>query len=102
MTIPSAMERYKSALFFLVILLHIALLNFAFMDESGLNFMPEENLRWSTQLVHLGIAFVTLAVFLVTEAFLKLRKEGKIAIREPILIVCSLSMLISIGFLLMD
>ena len=84
----------------LIILVHITLLDLFFVQYSGPVFLWEENLRWSTLLVHVLIAVLTWAFYLFIT---KLRREyqlGQFKIGENIWIACSFFILFSIGFLL--
>lgn len=92
--------RKKTTLLLLVVWLHITLLDLFFVLYTGPVFLWEENLRWSTQLVHLLIAVLTWAFYLFITKLRRDYRLGQFKIGENIWIACSLFMLCSIGFLL--
>jgi len=94
-------RRFTRTLFFLIILLHITLLDFMFVNHTGLVFLPEESSRTTTLIVHFMIATLTLLTFVLAEAIRAGYKQGKLKVRESLLISASIVMALSIGYLLL-
>ncbi|NMP33547.1 hypothetical protein HII17_18525 [Thalassotalea sp. M1531] len=93
---------FTRSLFFFIILLHVTLLDFMFVNHSGLVFLPKENSELLTISVHLLIAFVSLLSLIMAEEFRKAYKAGRFSVREPLLIAASIAMASSIGYLLIS
>lgn len=92
--------RRKTTYLLFIIWAHITLLDLFYVGHYGPVFLWEQNLRISTALVHIGIAFSTWLFYLL---FVKLRTNyqlGRFKLSEKIWIVCSACMILSIGFLL--
>ena len=90
----------KSLILFLVIWLHVTLLDLSYVNHNGAVFLWEESARPITLLVHFLIAFSTLILYLL---MIKLRENfqnRQYKIGQNIWLYCSVVMFLTIGFLL--
>jgi len=90
----------KKYILFLIIWLHVSLLDLFFVNYSGPVFLWKENAELKTLAVHFAIAAITTLSFMLAEKMHQLYQNGALSIREPLLIACSIGMLTAIGFLL--
>ena len=88
-------------LIFVVILVHVTILDFMFVNSNGLVLLPEKNLQLQTVAVHISIALVTTLVYWLTEKVSSQEGRTRIKIKEPMLMLLSVAMAISIGYLLL-
>ncbi len=88
-------------LIFVVILVHVTILDFMFVNSKGLVLLPEKNLQLQTVAVHIAIALVTTLVYWITEKISSQDGRTRIKIKEPMLMLLSVAMAISIGYLLL-
>ena len=88
-------------LIFVVILVHVTILDFMFVNSNGLVLLPEKNLQLQTVAVHIAIALVTTLVYWFTEKVSSQDGRTRIKVKEPMLILLSVAMAISIGYLLL-
>lgn len=96
-----AMSQHKKTFFlFLIIWLHVSLLDLFFVNYSGPVFLWKENTELKTLAVHFSIALITTFSFMLAEKMHQLYQQGALFIREPLLIACSIGMLAAIGLLL--
>ncbi len=96
------MPWYKQKAFFvfLVIFMHVTLLDLFFVNYNGPVFLWQESLHWLTIATHILIAGLSAIIF---QLLLILRRDyqyGKFVLSEKVLIGCSLCVLLSIGFLI--
>lgn len=92
----------KYIFFFLIIWLHMTLLDLFFVTSSGPVFLFEENSQPLTLLVHFSVAIATFIGFWLAIKVSQRYKEGKMEVREPILITSSILMVGCIGLLLLS
>lgn len=95
-------KRIRYLCFFVVIFVHITVLNLFYVNENGITFFWQQAIQLNTIVTHLLAAGVSLLVYACAEQLVACHRKGQMAIREPVLILCSISMVLSIGFLLMD
>lgn len=89
----------KALYLFLIVWLHISILDLFFVNYSGPVFLWQENSEPLTLLVHFLIAAFTTLSFLLAEKMHQQYDEGAFSIREPLLITASCIMAISIAVL---
>lgn len=90
----------KYFLLFLIIFIHITFLDLFFVTLNGPVFLFDENLRIETILVHLLIAVTSIIICIVVTKIRLSYKTGKLKLRDNVLILCSVSLAISIYFVL--
>jgi len=90
----------KSFILFLVIWLHVTLLDLSYVNHNGAVFLWDESLRPTTLLVHFSIATVTLMFYLLVIKLRKDFKSRKYEVGQNIWLYCSMVMLLTIGYLL--
>ncbi|WP_147301911.1 hypothetical protein [Thalassotalea euphylliae] len=95
-------KRIRYTCFFLVIFAHISVLNLFYVNEHGITFFWQQAVELRTIATHVITAALSLLIYALVEQCLACYRKGQMAIREPVLILCSISMILSIGFLLID
>ncbi|MCJ8321114.1 MAG: hypothetical protein MJK12_15855 [Colwellia sp.] len=90
----------KSLVLFLVIWLHVTLLDLSYVNHNGAVFLWEESSRPITLLVHLLIASVTLMFYLLVIKLRKTFQSRNVEVGQSIWLYCSVAMFLTIGFLL--
>jgi len=92
----------KYLLVFVIIWLHMTLLDLFYVTPNGPIFLFEENSQPLTLLVHFIVAVSSLFSFYVASKVRQRYIQGKMEVREPILITSSVLMTACIGFLLLS
>ncbi|REL25287.1 hypothetical protein DXX93_01080 [Thalassotalea euphylliae] len=95
-------KRIRYFCFFVVIFVHITVLNLFYVNEKGITFFWQQAIELNTIVTHLLAAGLSLLVYACAEQVVAYHRKGQVAIRQPVLILCSISMALSIGFLLMN
>ena len=91
----------KPVLLFLILWLHISLLDLFFVTYSGPVFYWAENLRGETILVHISLALVSVLFYLLIGLFRNKFQVKKIKITDKFWLVSSTFMVILIGFFIL-
>lgn len=95
-------KRIRYTCFFLVIFAHITVLNLFIVNEHGLTFFWQQATELRTFATHLITAALSLFVYALVDQAITYYRNGQAIVRESVLILCSISMMLSIGFLLLD
>ena len=90
----------KPIIVFLVIWLHVTLLDLFYINNSGVVFLWQESLRPITLFTHLLVAFSVLAFYFMVTKLRNNYQHGKYKVGQHIWLYCSLVMIFTIGFLL--
>jgi len=88
----------KPVLLFLVLWLHISLLDLFFVRPSGPVFYWDENLRGETILVHISLALASVLFYLLIGFMRNKSQTRKIKITDKFWLISSIFMVILIGF----
>ena len=91
----------KPVLLFLILWLHISLLDLFFVKYSGPVFYWAENLRGETILVHISLALVSVLFYLLIGLMRNKFQVKKIKITDKFWLVSSTFMVILIGFFIL-
>lgn len=97
----SYLHTKKPLVLFLITWLHVSILDLFFVNYSGPVFLWAESVEPKTLIVHFLIALITTLTFLGAQQLHKYYRQGSFSIREPILIIASGMMVLSIGFILL-
>lgn len=95
-----ALQRKQLALIFLLLWFHVSLLDLFFVNFSGPVFLWAENLKTVTLVTHFMIAAVATGMFWLIAQLKQHYQTRKIQVSEKVWALCSLLLLLSIGFLL--
>ncbi len=90
----------RTTLLFLIIWAHVTLLDLFYVGNKGPVFLWAQNIQPKTLLTHFFIALLSLLFYI---AIVKVRRDyrsGQLKVSEKILLLCSLCLVASIGFLL--
>ncbi len=87
----------KTILLFLIVFVHVSLLDLFFVTFNGPVFLWEENLRAETILVHLAIATITTLVYSIFTKFRQSYRDEKYIFAEKVWLVSSLFLVIAIA-----
>ncbi len=95
-----ALYQYKITLIFFVLWAHVSLLNLFFVNYSGPVFLWQENSELLTIQVHFLIALSTTIFYLMVSKIRQLKRNKKLIIADKTWLLCSVILILSIGFLL--
>lgn len=90
----------KTLLLFVILFLHVSLLDLFYVTYSGLVFLWLENAQLDTVLVHFLTAILTTALYLLLIKAKELTKANEIKVNEKFWLASSLVLVFSIGYLL--
>ena len=90
----------KSFVLFLVIWLHVTLLDLSYVNHKGAVFLWEESFRPITLFTHLLIAATTLIFYLLVTKLRGSFQNSQYKVGQHIWLYCSVIMALTIGFLL--
>jgi len=90
----------KPLLLFIILWLHISLLDLFFMTYSGPVFLWTENLRLETVFVHSLIALCGVALYILLTKAKQEYIAGNLNIGDKTWLLCSLMLILSIGYTL--
>lgn len=91
----------KPLVLFLITWLHVTVLDLFFINYSGPVFLWSKSAESKTLMVHFCIALVTTVVFMGAQKLYEFYLKGSFSIREPVLILASGLMVLSIFLLLL-
>ncbi|WP_085300627.1 hypothetical protein [Cognaticolwellia mytili] len=92
--------QYKMALLFLALWAHVSLLNLFYVNYKGPVFLWQENSEPLTIQVHFLIALLATGFYLAISKLRQIDSDKKVRITDKFWLVCSLVLVLSIGFLL--
>ncbi|SEL58824.1 hypothetical protein SAMN05216262_11478 [Colwellia chukchiensis] len=98
--ILKALYQYKVALMFVVLWAHVSLLNLFFVNYSGPVFLWQENSQPLTITVHLLIALLTTAFYLLVTKLRKLHHKQRVKTADKVWLSCSVLLAASIIFVM--
>ena len=96
-----AIYQFKVTLLFFVLWVHVSLLNLFFVNYSGPVFLWQENSELLTIQVHMLIALATTGFYLAVSKLRQANKAKKVKVADKVWLLCSLALVLSIGFLLL-
>lgn len=96
------MTWYKSKTFllFIVLLLHITLLDLVMVTYSGATLLIDKNIELKTILTHLFITSISVGFYFLLNQSVKLYKSSKIETSDLMWWICSIILVAVIGFIL--
>ncbi|MGL1958614.1 MAG: hypothetical protein OCD00_15005 [Colwellia sp.] len=92
--------RHQRKMFFVIIWLHISILDLFYVTYRGPVFLWQKNAELLTLVVHFGIALATLAFYLLLKKISGEYQLGKFKISNKVWLLCSICLFFSITFLI--
>ena len=95
------LKRNKSLFLFLILFLHMSLLDLFYVTTSGPVFMWQENMQTKTIFVHILIALLSVALYAILVNAQKIAKSRYIRVGDKFWLASSMVLVVSIGYLLL-
>ncbi len=92
--------RHRSLVLFIVLFIHITVLDLFYVTPSRIVFLWQENAQIETIVVHLLIALLSVALFIITVKAKQINQTGRIKVDEKVWLASSMVFIASIGYML--
>jgi hypothetical protein len=95
-----ALTKKQFIFVFLILWLHVSLLDLFFINFKGPVFLWQANMQVNTLVTHLVIATLATTFISFIALLVRQHKDGKLVVSEKVWALCSLCLVVSIVFLL--